>query len=219
MAPPLRTIQPRLRTARWIQLSFVAAIGLTVAVLLVAGPGEHGTILALKATARLAFVPFWLAYAGAALASLFGPGLKPLPRHARELGLSFAAIELVHLALVAWLCLLGHPPGLRTFLVFGTAVLFVGLLTLFSVASLRARLGPAGWWLLRVIGMNYVAYAFAIDFLRDPLAGGLGHAVLYWPFAALAIIGPGLRVAALVEGLARPVAPSPAGMGTTAPPR
>ncbi|WP_428538871.1 hypothetical protein [Rhodopila sp.] len=219
MAPPPRTTPARFRTAHWIQVSFAAAVGLTVAVLLVAGPGEQGTILALKATARLAFLPFWFAYAGAALVSLFGPALKPLPRHARELGLSFAAIECVHLALVAWLCLLGHPPGLRTFLVFGTAILFVGLLTLCSISSLRARLGKTGWWLLRVIGMNYVAYAFAIDFLRGPLAGGLGHAVFYWPFAALAIIGPGLRVAALAQGLARPTNPSPAAMGTTAPPR
>jgi hypothetical protein len=92
---------------------------------------------------------------------------------------------------------------MRTFVVFGTAVLWICLLTLFSIVPLRRMLGVQGWWLLRVIGMNYLAYAFAADFLRDPLAGGPRHAVLYWPFAALAIAGPGLRLAAVAQHLAR----------------
>jgi hypothetical protein len=210
-------MKPQSSAATWIQLSFAASIGLAVAVLVVAGTGEHGTGLALMATARLAFLPFWLAYAGAALVLLFGPALQPVQRHAREFGLAFAAMELVHLGLVAWLCLIGHAPVIRTFVVFGTAVLWVCLLTLFSIASLRRMLGSVGWWLLRVIGMNYLAYAFAVDFLRHPLAGGLKHAVLYWPFAALAIAGPGLRVAAVVQRIAHRsnLSPAtPAGMGT-----
>ena len=193
---------PRFAAAWWPGLSFAAAAGLSVAVLMVGGTGQHGTGAALRATARLAFLPFWLAYAGGAMVSLFGPVLKPIPRHARELGLAFAAIELVHLGLVGWLCLIGHTPSVRTFMVFGTAVVFVCLLTLFSIAPLRQRLGVRGWWLLRLIGMNYVAYAFAIDFLRDPWAGGVRHAVLYWPFAALAVIGPGLRLSAAAQQVA-----------------
>lgn len=195
-------MKQHLSIAQWIMLSFGVAVGLAAVVTMVAGTGEHGTRMALQATARLAFLPFWLAYAGDALVSLFGPALQPVQRHARELGLAFAATELVHLGLVAWLCLIGHAPSMRTFVFFGTAVLWVCLLTLFSIVSLRRMLGVAGWWLLRIIGMNYLAYAFAVDFLRDPLAGGLRHAVLYWPFAALAIVGPGLRLAAAAQHLA-----------------
>lgn len=193
----------RFRPAVWIGLSFGGSVGMTAAVLIIAGISEVGTRAALLSTARLAFLPFWLAYAGGALVSLFGPALQPVRKYARELGLAFAAAELVHLGLVAWLCLIGHTPPMRTFVVFGTAILFVCLLTLFSIASLRRVLGARGWWLLRAIGMNYVAYAFAIDFLRHPLAGGFRHAVLYWPFAALAVAGPGLRLTAAAQHVAQ----------------
>jgi hypothetical protein len=72
---------------------------------------------------------------------------------------------LVHLGLVAWLCLIGAAPGVGTFIFFGIATLWVYLLALFSIGRLQKLLGPTAWWLLRNVGMNYVAYAIAIDFL------------------------------------------------------
>jgi hypothetical protein len=105
----------------------------------------------------------------------------------------------VHLGLVAWLCLIGAAPSTKTFVLFGTAAVWVYLLALFSINGLQHGLGTTGWWVLRAVGMNFVAYAFAKDFFRNGLAGGIANVVLYWPFAALAVIGPGLRLAAAVQ--------------------
>jgi hypothetical protein len=155
--------------------------------------------MALLGTARLAFLLFWSAYAGGALVALFGRAFQPLRRRAREFGVAFAAVQSVHLGLVAWLCLIGAAPSTRTFVFFGIAAVWVYALALFSINGLQQRLGTMGWWVLRTVGMNFVAYAFAVDFFRSGLAGGIAHVVLYWPFATLAAIGPGLRLAAAAQ--------------------
>lgn len=188
--------------ARWTGLSFIAALGLAAAALTAAGTGERGIDLALFATARLGFLLFWPAYTGSALVSLFGPRFQRLRRHAREFGLAFATVLLVHLGLVGWLCLIGAAPPVATFVLFGIAALWVYLLALFSIGGLQQRLGAKGWWVLRNIGMNYVAYVFAVDFFARPLAGGIRHAVFYWPFAALITVGPALRLAAAAQRIA-----------------
>jgi hypothetical protein len=167
------------------------------------GTGERGVHMGLLGTARLAFLLFWSAYVGGALVALFGSAFQPLRRRAREFGLAFAAVLSVHLGLVAWLCLIGAVPSTKTFVLFGTAAVWVYLLALFSINGLQHRLGPMGWWVLRAIGMNFVAYAFAKDFFRNGLAGGIANVVLYWPFAALAVIGPGLRLAAAAQRVGR----------------
>jgi hypothetical protein len=192
---------PRSGITPWLVAPFCAALGLAAAVLAMIGASDDGIRAALLATARLQFLLFWPAYAGAALASLFGPAFLPLRRHARELGLGFAAALAVHLSLVAWLCAIGDVPPVRTFIVFGAAAVCVYWLAVFSIDRLQRLLGAPVWSVLRFIAMNYVALAFADDFLREPLAGGIGHALLYWPFAALAIAGPALRVAAFVKAL------------------
>jgi hypothetical protein len=189
--------------AMWIGLAFCAALGLAASVLITLGVGERGIHAALAAVARLAFLLFWLAYSASALASLFGPRFQPLKRRARDFGLAFSSALLVHLGLVAWLCLIGAAPGVGTFVFFGIAVAWVYLLALFSIDGLRQALRPKSWWLLRVVGMNYVAYAFAVDFLKNPLHGGVRHVVEYLPFAVLAVAGPVLRLAALAQRFAR----------------
>ena len=189
--------------AIWMGSALCAAVCLVAAIFIVCGAGEKGTITALLATARVAFLLFWPAYAGGALVSLFGARFQPLKRRAREFGLAFAAALLVHLGMVAWLCRIGHAPSVQTFVVFGVAAVCVLLLTLFSMPRLHSMLHPKGWWFLRIAGMNYVALAFALDFLKDPLHGGLRHVVLYLPFAVLAVAGPGARLAVLVQRAGR----------------
>ena len=187
--------------AVWMGGAFCAALLLAAGALLALGPGERGTDVALLATARLAFLLFWPAYAGAALASLFGRRLEPVRRRGRELGLAFASALVVHLGLVAWLSLALTPPGARTFLVFGVAALCTLLLALSSRSRLRQAVPPPCWRALRPVAMNYVAFAFALDFLRNPFSGGARHIVGYAPFATLALCGAALRLAAY--GIAR----------------
>jgi len=174
----------------WIAGAFAVAAGLAGLVLLAFGAGEHGVKLALRATARVAFLLFLPAYAGGALARLAGPGFAWLPRRGRTLGLAFAAVMLVHAGLVAWLCWLGAAPGRGVFLLFGSALACVAGLTLLSAPRLQQALGRRTWWWLRLLAMNFIAYAFAVDFLRYSPFGGLGHTAQYLPFALLSLAGP-----------------------------
>jgi hypothetical protein len=193
----------RPNAAGWIASAFCAALGLATLVLWIVGPGVKGTILALQLTARFSFLLFWSAYTAGALVALFGPAFEPLKRHAREFGLAFASAHLVHLALVAWLTYIGAAPSRGVFVFFGVAALWVYLLALFSIPRLQQSLGSKGWWFLRVVGLNYIAYAFAKDFLGHRQFGSVEYLVGYLPFAALSVIGPLLCLAAFVQRAAR----------------
>ena len=185
--------------AVWMGSAFCAALGLAALALAALGPGEHGTIVALKVTARFSFLLFWLAYAAGAMTTLFGPAFEPLKRRGREFGLAFASAHLVHLGLVAWLTYIGDAPSRGVFLFFGVAALWTYLLALFSIPRLQKALGSKGWWFLRVVGLNYIAYAFAKDFLGYPQFGSFKYSVGYLPFAALSVAGPLLCLAAFVQ--------------------
>lgn len=178
--------------------SFGAAFVVATLILAVFGANEHGTDLALQATARVSFLLFWLAYAGGAVATLFGPRFQPLKRRGREFGLDFASAQFVHLALVGWLCWIGAAPGASVFVFFGTAAAFTYLLAMFSVPSLHRTLDPRLWWLLRTVGLNFILLAFARDFHRVPLSANWKYAVIYLPFLALCAAAPMLRVGAFL---------------------
>src|SRR5208283_1976258 len=155
----------------WMGSAFGTALVLAAVVLAVLGTGERGTNAALAATARLSFLLFWAAYTGSALMAIFGATFQPLKLRAREFGLAFASAHLVHIGLVGWLCWIGAVPAVSVFVFFGVALIFTYLLALFSIGNLQQVLGPRWWWLLRTVGMNYIAYAFFVDFMRYPLHG------------------------------------------------
>jgi hypothetical protein len=174
--------------------AFGAALVVALGALIALGTGERGVHAALAATARLHFLLFWLAYSGGPLFFLFGAIFQPLRRHAREFGLAFASALLVHLGLVVVLCLVGAPPARSTFVFFGIAAAFAYVLALFSIPRLHQALPGSMRWLLSNVGLNFIAYAFLTDFLKEPLSGGIKHLIEYLPFAALAVAGPVLRV-------------------------
>ena len=180
-------------------LPFAAELTLVAAVLALSGVDDNGVDVGLLATARLAFLFFLPAYVGGALATLFGSAFDWLRRRGREFGLAFASALAVHLALVAWLCVLGDIPPIRTFIVFGIAALCVYGLALFSVAKLQHWLGPRAWPALRFFAMNYIACAFADDFLRVAPTATLDYLLCYLPFALLAMVGPALYFTALIK--------------------
>jgi hypothetical protein len=72
------------------------------------------------------------------------------------------------------------------------------LLALFSVPQLRDALEPRLWRIFRTIGLEYIAIAFAADFILAPLqAGGFGkYPLTYLPLALMLVSGAGLRFAA-----------------------
>jgi hypothetical protein len=170
---------------------FLAAI-----ILATSGPDVQGTSRALDATARVAFLWFWAAYTGGALAALFGATFLPLKQLGRELGLAFAAALLVHLALVSWLCWIGSAPSVNVFVFFGPVAALTFILALLSFGNLHRMLGLKLWRLFRTVGMNVILYAFLRDFMQHPLHGGVQHVVDYLPFTVMAIAAPLLRLAA-----------------------
>jgi hypothetical protein len=51
--------------------------------------------------------------------------------------------------------------------------------------------------------MNYIAYAFAVDFLHGPILSGTMRSMEYLPFAALSIAGPILYVIPMLPSIRR----------------
>lgn len=183
-------------TGLWMASGFTAELALAAVVLVVYGTGEHATGVALQLTARLSFLLFLPAYCGSALAALCGPPLDRVSRRARDLGLTFAAAHVVHLGLVVWLCWIGAKPPLATFVFFGIAALWLYGLAALSIGRLHRAIGHGVWRGLNLVGLNFIALAFAEDFLRVPFQADAKFLVAYLPFDILAIAGPALRIAA-----------------------
>jgi len=171
-----------------------------VAVMVVFGAGQRGTAIALRITARWSFVLFWLAYAGGALARLFGSRFAGLARHGRDLGLAFASAQLIHVGLVMWLYAVSPGSG-GAMLLFWAGIACTYLLALFSLPKLQHALGQRLWKLVCAMALDYIALVFAADFILAPLgAAGLAHYPLsYVPFALMLIAGFALRAAASAQ--------------------
>ena len=184
--------------------AFTANAALAAIVLAVFGAGNLGTVDALQTSARFSFLLFWLAYASGGLALLIGPATKFLRRHGRDFGLAFAAAHLVHILMVVWLCWIGATPGLGVFRFFVPPAVMVYVLALFSIPALQQKLGRTRWTVLRTVGMTYIAYAFANDFLlAAPFGGDTTHVLMYAPFAILSVAGPVLCALSFAPSLRR----------------
>lgn len=198
---------PIQKSLAWMSRAFAAALAIATVVLVLAGADNKGTRLALELTARFSFLLFFMAYAGNAVANLFGQ--ENLKGRGREFGLAFASAHLVHIGLIFWLgIILGRVPlsgGLLLF--FLVALFFTYLLAGLSFGGVRA-LGAA-WPPLRFIAMNFILIAFGRDFVLPvihpkPAQVNLGHFLFYAPFMLLSIAAPLLVLAAHTR---RPAAP------------
>jgi hypothetical protein len=173
----------------WMSIAFCIALALATAVLAVFGVNERGITIALRLTARWSFLLFFATYVGGAVFVVFGPTFSFLARHQRQFGLSFASAHLVHLGLALWFY--GPIPDLK----FGIGALYIYVLALYSVNSVRKIISPGLWRIVRFIGLQYIAYLFFID-LTLPLFNGVTHPIEYLPFAILIVLGVSLRIAA-----------------------
>jgi hypothetical protein len=193
----------------WMVAAFCAALTLAAVVLAGMGTGEKGTIAALRMTARLSFLLFWLAYAGGAMATLFGPAFAILARHGRDFGLGFAAAHLVHIGLIVWLYRVSaNPPALTSwfiqFEIIGLVWIYV--LAALSVERLRTAFSPNLRRLLYAIGLEYIALVFFFNFVVLPILTGAAHPIQifsYLPFSVLIVVGPILRWAAMARSSER----------------
>ncbi len=182
-------------------VAFAGASLLAAGILLALGHGEHGTDVALQATGRLSFLLFLPAYAGGSISGLCPSIFGDLKRYRRDFGLAFASAHLVHLGLVTWLCLIGAAPGLPSFVFFGIAVMWTYVLAILSVGRLERAIGHVAGRLIGAVGLNYIAFAFATDFIRLPNGMDVRYLVGYLPFMVLAIAGPVFRLCAIAQWL------------------
>jgi hypothetical protein len=184
----------------WMAAAFVVSLALAALVLAIAGAGEHGTALALRATARWCFLLFWPAYAGSALARFCGPRFAGLARQGRAFGLAFAAAFAVHVGLVLWLMAVAADQRTPMLLFWAGAVCTYAL-ALFSLPRVRGWLGLRAWRVLSEGAMQYIALVFAVDFIVEPLqANGPGkYPLTYLPFVLVLVGGALLRLAAQIR--------------------
>jgi hypothetical protein len=189
-------------TASSMTAALIVAAALAAVIFLRHGTGEQSTIRALQITARWSFLLFWPAYSGGAIARLFGPYLDGLAHYGRDFGLAFGSAQLVHVGLILWLNYIAPGPN-GGMVFFWVGILCVYLLALFSLPSLRASLGKRSWQTFRTATLEYIALAFAADFILLPL-NGLGNdttaALSSYPlinslFASMLVSGFGLRLA------------------------
>lgn len=193
----------------WVGAGFALAIILAGTAIGGLGLGRAGIGLGLRLTARLAFLFFWPSYVGGALVVLFGARFLPIKRHAKDLGLAFAAVLAVHLGLVSALCAIGAPPALRVFIIFGPGAACALLLATASIDAVGRAIGAGGWWFLRNVAMNYLVFNFAVDFVGRRHLNSVTHTLEYLPFAVLTALAPGLRLLAWLKLRKSRQAPSP----------
>jgi hypothetical protein len=190
----------RWETAAWTGGAFSVAVAVGLVVLAVLGRGLRGVTIATESVARVAFLFFFLAYAGGALARFCGPAFAVLARRRRELGLAFAAALAVHLTLVAWLFHISFfapvPPSVVLY--FGIGAAWAYGMALASLQRVRAMMGETAWRIFTVAGSEYIAFLFLRDFVLLSHPAGLRHTLFYAPFAVLSIAGPLLRWSAAI---------------------
>ena len=188
------------------RLVYVTAVVIAIVCLAsyaIYGAGEDGLHHLLRLTARLSLGLFSVTFAARALSRLFG--LTWFIANRRYLGVSFAVAHGYHLmAILA----LAHRHGVSTFArEQGAATLVSGAFGYLLVAAMVATsfdrttewLGRRRWKILHGTGVYGLGAFFA--FTYAVAAGRWGG--VYFLFAAVALAGPALRIAAWARSRAR----------------
>jgi len=143
-----------------------AAVGvtlMTLAVFAVAGTGEDGMRMLLRATARSSAVLFSAAFAASALQRRFRTGwTKWLLANRRYVGVSFAVSHLVHLGAIVGLATVSPAVhfAATTVVLGGFGFVRVAAMTATSFDATAAWIGRRAWRALHTFGMYYLWFIF-----------------------------------------------------------
>jgi len=187
-------------TFEWMGLALLGGLLWVLIAYSTAVPKDRFWV-SMRWTARWSFAWFFLASWSAALGVLFGPRFRPFAARAREFGLAFASAHVVHVALVAIMLYGATTPFAREPLIlFGIGVGVVYVMALITLsARLRAILGPQGWRAFRIVGIEYINYAYYWDFRGRTFHKGAINFLIYAPFLVLTMAGPVVRAAAFIK--------------------
>lgn len=177
--------------------------------LALAGTGEDGVRMWIRATARASALLFLLAFTARPLVQLASNRTtRWLLRNRRYVGVSGGLAHLLHGIAIGWL-LTAWPEAYRanpiTLIGGGLGFVFYFAMALTSSDAAVAALGRRRWKLLHTVGGYYVWFIFAFTFwgnVQYALAGKLdpAHQVLYVGIEVLMLAALGLRAAARVRG-------------------
>ena len=170
LSTPLRPGAPRL--AGWPIVGWIAAglAVLTLAVFAVAGTGEAGMRLLLRATARTSAVLFSAAFAASALHRRWpSTATRWLLSNRRYLGVSFATSHLVHTGAIAGLARTAAqaPFHMTTIVLGGFGLVVIAAMTATSFDRTAAWLGPRAWRVLHTFGVYYLWLIFMATFVPN----------------------------------------------------
>ena len=162
---------------RWITGS-VALVGLVVAVLLWRAPDlDTGLLWSIRWTARLAFPLFWCAWVASSLDTVFGAAwTRALLGRRRELGISFAVVHLIHLAVIGIRAVHSQGESLagRTWIELGGVVAYVFVVGMMATSfpAFSKLLSPSGWKRFHSLGGYWIAAVFLVSYggraVNDP---------------------------------------------------
>lgn len=184
-------------------------------VLLQRGSGEAGTGEALRATARLAFVPFVLAFVARPLHDLW-PGRPSVWLFANRhtLGVSFGLCMSTHLGLILWLHRLSAPHvpkavTLADYVIGGPGLLLVFVMLVTSARRVRAAIGARAWRRIHTSGQYFVWFIFLACLVDSYGRKSPPYpASDYLPFIAVLLAAMAIRLGAALVGPAGRLAPS-----------
>ena len=157
---------------------------------------ESNLGLTLRATARLAFLIYVLVFVTRPLQQIFPtPLTKALFRNRRYVGISFAAVMTVHLALIGWLLLyvLDEGRSLASLVPGIVTYTLIGLMLITSFDAPARALGPKNWRRLHKAGLYWIGAIFGvtlvpdvIDYPSDPVYMGIGMLMVVAIFLRIA---------------------------------
>jgi methionine sulfoxide reductase heme-binding subunit len=174
----------------WVAL---AIAGMTAVILALAGAGEEGLRMVVRATARTSVVLFGLAFVASSLQRLWpSNATRWLLANRRYVGVSFATSHAAHLlallALADWSFATFAAKSDWTGLILGgLGYLFVAAMTATSFDRTAAWLGPRRWQRLHTAGGWYLWFIFFASF-APRVGASLAYALpTLWMLAVLAV--------------------------------
>ncbi|MBW2241202.1 MAG: ferric reductase-like transmembrane domain-containing protein [Deltaproteobacteria bacterium] len=171
------------------------------------GGGEVGTREALRGTARIAFLPFILAFVARPLDDLRSSAFSRwLVANRKTLGVSFGLSLSIHLWLILWLFYLSAPSvpdavTLTDLSIGAPGLAFVFAMVFTSMNRVRASMSAVLWKRIHTFGQYLVWFIFV-----GCLTESFGHksppysALEYTPFIGALFIAMGIRLGAGLFG-------------------
>jgi len=175
----------------------VLLLGMTALVLSVAGTGEDGVRMLIRATARSSAVFFLATFVARPARQLWhGDVTAFLLRNRRYFGVSMAVSHAIHGAAIVWLSTsypAAYAADTTTLIGGGLGFFFIALMAATSSDAAVAWLGRRRWQWLHRTGAWYVWLIFALTFIPDP---GRGWDALHTGAVLAFAAAPWLRLAA-----------------------